>query len=192
MPLEKATRAAAGAGQALSILMGLFGLLWGNYMLMFVALFVYLGAFQEGAAARGRQFTAGYPVRAAMITDFRTVQHGQTIRDAGNLLLTTSQHDFPVMHGEAVVGLLTRAALVRAMMHEGPDAYVAGSMDRDFARLTPDLPLADALPRVSGPGACALVMDNDDRLLGILTSEKLSEFVLLRQAAEAPHRTHPA
>jgi len=192
MPMDQATRAAAGAGQTLAILMGLAGLLWGNFILMFVALFVYLGAFQEGAAARGRQFTAGYPVRAAMITDFRTLQHGETIRDAGNLLLTTSQHDFPVMHGSSVVGLLTRAALVRAMMNEGPEAYVAGAMARDFVRLKPDLPLAEALPQIAGPGACALVMDDEDRLLGMVTSENLSEFVLLRQAEVAPHRTHLA
>ena len=46
--------------------------------------------------------------------------------------------------------------------------------------------------QVAGPGACALVMDEDDRLLGILTSEKLSEFVLLRQAAEGQQKAHPA
>ncbi|HKE24567.1 MAG TPA: site-2 protease family protein [Bryobacteraceae bacterium] len=192
MPQDRATRIAASAGQWLAILMGLAGLLWGNFILMFVALFVYLGAFQEGALARGRQFTAGYPVRAAMMTDFRTVEHGQTIRDAGNLLLTTSQHDFPVVHGTSVVGLLTRAALVRAMLNEGPDGYVAGAMDRDFIKLKPDTPLTEALPQISTPGACALVMDDDGKLLGILTSEKLSEFLLLRQAAEAQHRIHPA
>jgi len=192
MPLDRATRMAAGAGQALAILMGLGGLLWGNFILMFVALFVYLGAFQEGVQARGRQFTAGFPVRAAMITDFRTLQHGDTIRDAGNLLLASSQHDFPVMHGTSVVGILTRAALVRAMLNQGADSYVAGAMDRDFIRLSPDMPLSEALPQVAGPGACALVMDEEDRLLGILTSEKLSEFVLLRQAAEGQQKAHPA
>jgi len=192
MPADKATRAAASAGQALAVLMGLAGLLWGNFILMFVALFVYLGASQEGVAARGRQFTAGYAVRAAMITDLKTLQHGDTIRDAGNLLLTTSQHDFPVLHGGNVVGLPTRAALVRAMLNDGPEGYVAGAMDRDFARLRPEMPLSEALPQVSSPGACALVMDDGDQLLGMLTSENLSEFVLLRQAAEAQHRAHPA
>jgi Zn-dependent protease/CBS domain-containing protein len=190
MPVDRATRIASGAGVTLAILMGLAGLLWGNFMLVFVALFVYIGASQEGAMARGRQFTAGYPVSAAMMTDFRTVEHGQTIRDAGNLLLATSQHDFPVVHGGSVVGLLTRATLVRAMLNEGPDGYVAGAMDREFIRLKPDMPLSEALPQISAPGACALVMDDEGRLLGILTSEKLSEFVLLRQAAEAQHKAH--
>jgi len=189
-PVEEATRIAAGAGQGLAILMGLAGLLWGNFMLIFVALFVYLGAFQEGAAAKGRILTSGYPVSAAMITDLRTLTHGQTIRDAGNLLLSTSQHDFPVMHGDAVIGILTRSALVNAMLNQGPEAYVSGAMTRDFTRVTPDSPLTDALPKVSTPGACVLVMDNDDHLLGMLTSEHLSQFILLRQVSAAQEKMH--
>ena len=46
-----ATRIAASTGQFFAILMGLAGLLGGNFLLVFVAMFVYLGAMQEGAAA---------------------------------------------------------------------------------------------------------------------------------------------
>ncbi len=189
-PEEEATRIAAGAGQSLAILMGLLGLLYGNFLLVFVALFVYLGAAQEGAAVRGRLLAGGFPVSAAMITDFRALQHGDSIRDAGNLLLATSQHDFPVMNGSTVTGLLTRSALIRAMLSEGPEGYVAGAMDRDFVRLSPDTPLGDVLPRLATPGACALVMDAEDRLLGMVTPENLSEFLLLRQASIANAREH--
>jgi Zn-dependent protease/CBS domain-containing protein len=189
-PVEQATRIAAGAGQALAILIGLAGLLWGNFILMFVALFVYLGAFQEGVAAKGRLFTSGYPVRAAMISDFRTLTHGQTIRDAGNLLLSTSQHDFPVMHGDSVIGILTRSSLVNAMLTQGPDAYVSGAMSRDFMRVSPDMPLTDALPKLSSPGACVLVMDGEDRLVGMLNSEHLSQFILLRQVSAVQEKLH--
>src|SRR5262249_50486500 len=99
------------------------------------------------------------------------------------LLLKTSQHDFPVVAGSTVAGLLTRGALVRAMMSGGPDAYIAGAMDRDFQRTAPDAPLSEALPNLTGPDRCVLVLDGDDKLVGILTSENVSEFILLRQAA---------
>lgn len=191
-PQDEATRIAAGAGQMFAILMGLAGLLWGNFMLMFVALFVYLGALQEGATAKGRLFTTGFPVSAAAITDFRTLQHGDSLRDAGQLLLTTSQHDFPVMLGDTVTGLLTRSGLVRALMSQGADSYVAGAMDREFLRLAPDTPLSDALPKLAAAGSVALVIDDEERLVGILTSEHVSEFILLRQAGLTQPTLHPA
>src|SRR5580704_91133 len=182
-PEEEATRIAASSGQALAAMLGLYGLLSSNFMVVFVAMFIYIGASQEGAAVRGRLLTTGVPVRAAMITDFRVLSHGDSIRDAGNLLLATSQHDFPVMHGDQVLGLLTRAALVRAMLTEGPEAYVASAMDRNPRRVSPDTPLSDVLQDLSGARACTLVMDGDDKLVGLLTSENVSSFILLRQVA---------
>ncbi|MGH9721690.1 MAG: CBS domain-containing protein, partial [Bryobacteraceae bacterium] len=184
---DEATRIAASAGQFLAIAMGLYGLLSSNFILVFIAMFVYLGAAQEGMAARGRTLAMGHPVRDAMITDFRTLNHGDTIRDAGQLLLATSQQDFPVVHADHVVGLLQRSALLRAMLTEGPDGYVAGAMDRNFPRLSPDMDLADALNAMSG--SCALVMDGD-RLAGMLTTENLSEFLVLRQIDVAHARAH--
>jgi len=177
---EEATRIAANSGQILAIMVGLYGLLATNFMLVFVAMFIYLGASQEGNAVRGRLFTAGEPVSAAMIREFKALSHGDSIRDAGNMLLATTQHDFPVMHGDTVLGLLTRRALVRAMMSAGPDSYVAAAMDRNPRRVRPDEPLSEVLQDLSGARSCALVMDGE-KLVGLLTSENVSEFVLLKQ-----------
>ena len=179
---EESTRIVAATGQALAALLGLYGLLYSNFIVVFIAMFIYIGASQEGAAIRGRLLTTGVPVRSAMITDFRTLSHGESIRDAGNLLLSTSQHDFPVMHGDTVLGLLTRAALLRAMMTEGPDAYVASAMERNPKRFSPEMPLSDVLADLTGPRACALVMDGE-KLVGLLTSENVSSYILLRQVA---------
>jgi CBS domain-containing protein len=64
-------------------------------------------------------------------------------------------------------------------------------MDREFTRVSPEMPLTEALPLVSGTGACALVMDSDDQLKGMLTSENLSEFIILRQATLTQSKVHP-
>jgi Zn-dependent protease len=177
---DEATRVAAWTGRMLAIAMGLFGLIWGQFMIVFVAFFVYLGAAQEGAAAMGRTLTQGVPVRAAMMTEFHTLPHGSTIRDAANLLLATSQQDFPVVHGDRVIGLLPRNGLMRALASEGPEAYVSGAMLREYPVIKPDMDLAEALPLMTQTGSCALVME-EGRLLGLLTTENLSEFLMLRR-----------
>ncbi|MBX9602711.1 MAG: site-2 protease family protein [Bryobacteraceae bacterium] len=179
-PEDEATRLAAGAGRMLAMIMGLYGLLNAHFFLVFIAFFVYLGAAQESAAAMGRVLTHGIPVRAAMVSEFHTLSHGHTIRDAANLLLATSQQDFPVVHAGKVVGLLTRNKLLRSMATEGPEAYVAGVMEREFTSLAPAMDLAEALPVMARAGSCALVMEGD-HLLGLLTAENLSEFLLLRR-----------
>lgn len=184
-PDEEATRIAAWMGRMLAISMGLYGLVAQDFLLVFFAFFIYLGAAQEGAAALGRTLTHGIPVRAAMITEFHTLGHGDTIRDAANLLLSTSQQDFPVRHGDQVVGLLGRNLLLKALAAEGPDAYVAGVMERDFLLIGPDADLSGILPMMAQAGRCALVMDGQ-RLAGLLTTDNLSEFLLLRRFGMEP------
>ena len=184
-PEEEATRLAAVAGRMLAMSMGLYGLLSMHFMLVFVAFFVYLGAAQEGAAAMGRSLTHGIPVRAAMVTEYHTLAQGSTIREAANLLLATSQQDFPVVHGGQVIGLLGRNALLRAMATDGPDSYVAGVMDRNYSTVEPDMDLAEVLPLMARAGSCALVME-EGRLLGLLTAENLSQFLLLRRFGMDP------
>jgi Zn-dependent protease/CBS domain-containing protein len=184
-PEDEATRLAAWMGRALAISMGLYGLLATQFMLVFVAFFVYLGAAQEGAAAMGRSLTHGIPVRAAMITRFEILEHGDTVRTAANLLLATAQQDFPVMHGGKLVGLLGRNSLLRAMAQEGPDAYVAGVMERDYLALDLDTDLSQVLPMMARAGRCALVMDGPN-LAGLLTTDNLSEFLMLRRVGMDP------
>jgi Zn-dependent protease/predicted transcriptional regulator len=184
-PEDEATRISAWMGRMLAISMGLYGLLASQFMLVFFALFVYLGAAMEYAAATGRSLTHGIPVRAAMMTEFHTLEHGKTIRDAANMLLATSQQDFPIIHGEKVVGLLGRTLLLKALAAEGPDAYVAGVMDREFLSIEPGDDLAEVLPLMAQAGRCALVMDGE-KLVGLLTTENLSEFLLLRRFGMEP------
>ena len=62
---------------------------------------------------------------------------------------------------------------------------MAGAMDRDFLALEPQADLADVLPLMSQAGRCALVMENN-RLLGLLTTDNLSEFLLLRRFGMEP------
>ena len=184
-PEDEATRIATWMGRVVAFSLGLYGLVQGEFMLVFFAFFIWLGAAQESAAATGRTLTNGIPVRAAMITEFHHLEHGDTVRDAANLLLSTSQQDFPVMHGDEVIGLLDRNRLLKALAAEGPDAYVAGVMDRDYLALEPAADLAETLPLMARAGRCALVQDGS-HLVGLLTTDKLSEFLLLRRFGMEP------
>jgi Zn-dependent protease/CBS domain-containing protein len=184
-PEDEATRTAAWMGRMLAISMGLYGLIFSQLLLVFFAFFVWLGAAQESAAALGRTLTHGIPVRAAMITEFHSLGHGDTVRDAANLLLSTAQQDFPVMLSDQVVGMLDRNLLLKALAHEGPDVYVAGVMDRDYLALEPGTDLAEILPLMARAGRCALVMDGKE-LVGLLTTDNLSEFLLLRRFGMEP------
>ena len=100
MEYTRATQRAALIGQGMAILFGFVGL-QGNPMLIFIALFVWIGAGQEASMAQMKSSLAGIPVRRAMLTHFRTLTPDNTLGDAVDLLLTGSQQDFPVVRRRA-------------------------------------------------------------------------------------------
>ena len=68
---------------------------------------------------------------------------------------------------------------------------IAGVMDRNFARLDRNMNLAEVLPAMANAGPCALVMEGN-QLVGLMTRENLSEFLLLRRFGMPPAAVAPA
>jgi stage IV sporulation protein FB len=193
MNYARATRIAAGTGQLLAFVFGFVGLLY-NPLLIFIALFIYIGAAQESAATQMREAARGMTIGDAMVTDFRTLPGSATLNDAVELLLRTSQHEFPVVADEVagdggaaadgqVQGLLTREDMIAALRERGPGAPVADVMHRDVARMPWHVGLDGAMQRINETGCpVVLVTDASGRLIGMLTSENLGELMLVQAA----------
>ena len=182
LPEARATQIAGSIGQTLALIGGFYGLMQGNPIWVLIALFVFLGAGQEVQATVGLSFVAGKFVKDAMLTDFRVLPSGASMDEAAKALLSGSEHDFPVVAGEEVIGVLSRTDIARGLATDGPSGYVAGHMNRDFLRIAPDSPLENAFEAFTdADGAPNLVMDGE-RLVGILTTENLSEFIMLEHA----------
>src|ERR671918_26901 len=72
MSYARATQVAATIGQGFAFVFGFIGLLW-NPFLIFIALFVYIGASQEAALAQMKDVSRRFPVSSAMVREFRTL-----------------------------------------------------------------------------------------------------------------------
>lgn len=182
LPFARATRIAATTGQAMAVVFGLAGLFF-NPLLVLIAVFVWFGAAAEADAAERRDAFAGVPVRAAMVTDFRTVSPYQTVGEGLRLLLAGSQQEFPVVAHGTVVGVLTRERLLESLRAHGEFAPIEAVRDHDFVTLDADGPLDRAVERLAeaprpGPG----LVFADGRLVGLLTAENLGEYCLVRAA----------
>jgi Zn-dependent protease len=178
-----ATTVAARIGQGMAAILGIFGLFTGQFLMLIIAVFIWFGAGQEAAYFQTRALLMGHRVREAMLREFHTLPVGSTLREAANLLLASSQQDFPIVNGSDVVGVLSRSALLQGMASQGPETYVTGVMDRDFSSARPDDALDGLLARpLAGP---VLVLKDgvptDTSLVGMVTQENLLEFLTLTQ-----------
>jgi len=127
MDYVHATQRAASVGQALALVFGLVGLFY-NPFLVFIALFVWMGAAAESSMVQMKSALAGIPVSRAMITDFRSLAPGNSLQEAIEHVLSGFQHDFPVLEQGRLVGVLTREDLLKSLAQKGPETRVAGTM----------------------------------------------------------------
>lgn len=177
----RATAIAARVGQGMAILFALVGFFY-NPMLMFIALFVYLGAQAEAEAVATDAAVEGLRVEHAMMTRFRCLSPGDTLADAMRELLAGAQQDFPVVHAGQVVGLLRRNDLVRGLSERGPGTLVADTMWTDVDVIDAREPLDEAF-RLIQQGQCGTVpVTRDGGLVGLLTLENLGELVMVNTA----------
>jgi CBS domain-containing protein len=183
LPPDRATRIAASIGQGIAVMGGLAGALLGNFALVFIAVFVFLGAAQEALFFEHRAAVVGHTASDAMITRFDVLAPEDSLERAAGLLLATHQHDFPVVDAwQRVAGVLSRTALMHGLATVGPSGAVLQTMNREWRRIDPSANLEDVLRAFqSDPRAPLLVLDND-RLIGMITFENLAEFLEIARA----------
>jgi len=178
-----ATERAARVGRFFALIFGILGLfVVNNPFLVFVALFVWLGAAGEAAAAQTAASLEGVPLQRLMITDVRTISPGDPLSRPVDLILDGFQQDFPVVVDGRIEGMLTRSALLRALRERGEDTPVRDVMTRDFPRAAPGESADVALGRLRASGAHSLPVVQDGQLLGVLTMDNVGEFVMVRAA----------
>jgi predicted transcriptional regulator len=98
------------------------------------------------------------------------------------MLLAGSQHDFPVMSGDDVLGVLTLNDIAEGLASAGPDGYVAGHMQREFKTAHPNVPLEMAVDMFSPEYAGPIIVMDEGEAVGIVTQEDLVEFITLEKA----------
>jgi Zn-dependent protease/predicted transcriptional regulator len=177
----QATEIAVRVGQAFALLFGVVGL-FVNPFLMLIALFIWVSAAAESNALHERSTLSGVQVKRLMVGDIRTLTPGDTLDEALRQVLTGFQHDFPVVEGEKVVGVLTRSALLAGLAKSGPQALVGASMNASFRTADPDEPVERALARLHECQCHTLPVLSGGRLCGVLTAENVAEFVMIDAA----------
>jgi len=192
MSYARATQVAANIGQVLAFVGGFVGFLYGHFLLILIAIFIYFGASSEAAFAQFRDISPDLRVSGVMVTQFQTLTHESTLNDAVDMLLSTSQHEFPVLGVTgAFAGLLTRKDLIDGLRRSGPQTLVNSVMRTDIPAVHQTMPFERALGILQQYGSPALpVLDSEGRLVGLFTPENISEMMMVRSAlAVAPRHT---
>lgn len=185
----QATRIAAGIGQGMSLIFVFAGVVTGNFMLLFIALFVWLGAEGEASMAQVKSVLGDARVKDAIIRQFRALSPDDPLSAAVEDIFSGFQQDFPVVdEWGRVIGILTYANLIRALSESGPRGRVGDAMSTEFGVCGPMDRLEDVMPKLQASAASTFAVIDNGVLVGLLTLGNLSEFVMVRTALHQGHQ----
>ena len=186
---RRATAIAANVGQGMAILFGIVGFFY-NPFLVFIGIFVYLGAQAEASMVEMQSALAGLRVRDAMMTRFRTLAAQDTLAKAVEELLAGSQQDFPVIEDDQPIGILRRNDLVKALAQGRRDAAVTDGMSHDCETVDEATSLKSAVESMRERQCATVPVMAGGRVVGLLTLEHITEMIMVNAAMEHQGAAH--
>jgi Zn-dependent protease/CBS domain-containing protein len=188
---RRATVIASNICQGMAIVFGILGFLY-NPFLVFIAIFVYLGAQAEAGLVEMQSALQGLTVQDAMMTRFRTLSRFDTLGKAVDELLAGSQQDFPVVDQDEPIGILRRNDLVKALTENRRDTAVQDVMCRECEAVEAWTALRPVVETMQTQACSTVPVVQAGRLVGLLTLENISEMIMINNALKRADPVAPA
>lgn len=173
LPYDRATDIAAGVGQVMAVIFAVVGVMW-NWMLVFVAVFVFLAARGESQMARWRARARSIPVRDVMQPTFHMLRGDVRLHEIVRELLFRGQPAFPVVDGNHFVGMLYTSDVLRAVSN-GQDFRQVGELtDRHVPIVDANQSLEAVLDQLRDNQHPCVPVTRAGQLVGLLSMNELA------------------
>jgi Zn-dependent protease len=183
MQRHTATKTAARIGQVLALGFIFIGFS-SNPFLIFIGLFIILGAQGEVQMTNAGFMMKGILVREILMKNYETIEETDTIETAVNKLLNGQCKKFVVMANQQPVATLGRDEIIKALSNNGKQTILQSVADKNPIRLNVNQSLEEVYPTmIAGKNSMALVYDKQ-QFIGVLDLENILEFIMVKEAVE--------
>lgn len=181
MDRVRATRIAALTGQALAMGFIFLGF-YVNPFLVFIGLFIILGAQAEADYASAEALLEGHTVRDLTMREVPTVAPETSAEAMAREILNTQKKNFVVKEGEQIVGLVTQIDVIKALGEKGDRSEVRKFMQTDILYLPADMPVPEAVARMQRDSHTVALVRQGGEVLGMVDNDNLVEFIVIERA----------
>ncbi len=180
----RATTIAARIGQFLAIAFVFLGF-FTNFWLVFIGLFIYLGAGAEAAHESTKSALIGYTVSDVLVQKYTRLSPGETLEKVVQLLQNSQEQGFVVVENDQAKGVLTRKELIKGLSEYGKSSPVSNVMRKDYITLLPDMPLQEVYQKLLANHFSLAPVLEDGQLIGIVDIKGIQELIAVSKALKS-------
>lgn len=177
----KATKIASYVGKGFAFLFGLIGLLSGNFLLIFIGFFLYIGASQEYQYNNIKNTLSDLQVSDLMTRDVETVSADMSIEVLIEKMYRKKHSGYPVVQNGKVNGIITMKDIQNVSKEEYNSTTVKSIMKTDVHFVNPADDLYKAFKLLFQKDIGRLVVIDEGELKGIITRSDILRGFKLQQ-----------
>ncbi len=172
----KATQIAASIGQFIAVVFLLVGLLY-NPFLIFIALFVFLGAYGENQMVQQLALLKGHSVEEAMLTNITTFSPDDAISLVVEKIISGTETNFVVIENQSVKGLLYHEDIIN---NSNKNIKVGDIMNATYKAVKPSDDLKKVYNLIHSNIKTFFPVIDQGNLVGAIDYKNLSEYMRLQ------------
>jgi Zn-dependent protease len=181
MNRERATATAFKIATVFAFIFALYGL-FNNPFMVFIALFIFLGARGEYASVRTEHFISGFTAKDALMTKYTVLKAEAPLSEAVSLLLSGQETRFLVEKEDSVSMVLSKTDIIRGLDEHGKDSPISYSASGLTFFASSDMPMQELLDKMSREEISMVPITEDGVIIGVVDIDNISEFQLIRMA----------
>jgi Zn-dependent protease len=173
----KATQIAASIGQFFAVVFLLLGLLY-NPILIFIALFIFLGAYGENKIVNHLAILKGHKVQEAMMIDITTFKPSDTISSVLKAIISGTENNFVVLKGTVILGIIYHKDIIENANKE--NCLVKDIMTTTFTLLQEKDDLKKVYELIYSESHSFFPVVKRDQFVGVIDYINLNEYLLIQ------------
>jgi len=179
----KATQIAAGIGKLLAfgfIVLGFYS----NPFLIFIGLFVILGANAEEQMVTTQSLMVELTARSAMMTNYISLDKQEPISKAIDLLLAGQAKSFLVTDNGMPFGIIDRNDIIRGIKEVGEHQSVEHIAQRELVVMKSATPLSEVFMEFRRTRTPLILVMDHNQLEGVIDTDNIAELIMIQNARQ--------
>ena len=166
----EATKISMQIGRVMAFLIGIAGVFTGNFILIFIAFYIFMAASQEYQQTLLKKGLSGLKVKDLMTKDVKTISGELFLSQLLNKMFEERHSGYPVVDNGHLKGMVTMEDIKKVKRDQHGMKKVRQIMSSDIKKVHPEDDIYEALKTISNEDIGRLmVVDEDDNLVGIIT-----------------------